>query len=270
MNRQHSYLLVEGPQDVFFIGRILQELGLRDVKRADDVPNRWKPFIDQAVSQRDRAERASGRSGLPIWQMFKQACLLSDTHVVVIEQVGGNRSKFGNTLRATSALIDDGLEGLHGVGLITDADANPKASFLSSVQALMNSALQPPNSIGEVATGSPSTGIFVMPSAIAQGGLEELLIECAEVAYPNLTKSAKQYVATVDVNDAAYTEDDMKEMKSPQGQVKAVVGAISSVLKSGSTIQVSLLRDRWISPETLATPGVASLVQFLKSLCGIP
>lgn len=280
MNRQHSYVLVEGQQDVFFIGRIFEELGLRSVQRAEEVPDRWQPFINEVDRQRDQAERRAGKPGLQFWQIFKPTCLVSETHVVVIEQVGGNRTKFGKTLLATGSLIEGGLAELRGVGLITDADANPTTSLASSQLALQTAGLQRPDLAGQVVTGSPgtggsqtrspNTGVFVMPDGVVVGGLEELLIECATLAYPNLTTAARQYVAAVDVNDVAYTLEDMKEMKTPQGPVKAVVGAISSVLKPGSTIQVSVLRDRWVSPETLATPGVAALVQFLKSLCGLP
>ena len=132
MNRQHSYLLVEGQQDVFFVGRILEELGLQSARRPEEVPARWEPFLDDGARQRDQAERSTGRSGVPFWQMFRPACLFSDSHVVVIERVDGNRARFARTLRATDALIDGGLAGLTGVGIVPDADLDPAGSFASA------------------------------------------------------------------------------------------------------------------------------------------
>jgi len=270
MNRQHSYLLVEGQQDVYFVGRILEELGLRSAQRPEQVPARWEPFLDDVARQRDQAERSAGRSGVPFWQMFKPACLFSDSHVVVVERVDGNRAKFARTLRATNALIDGGLASLTGVGIVPDADIDPTASFASAQEAMRSAGLVAPDNNQEVIAGSPNTGVFVLPGGADQGGLEQVLIDCAEAVYPALIAGARTFVNSVDTDNAAYTEEDMREMKTPQGPVKAVVGSVSSVLKPGATIQVSVLRDRWVSHTTLGTPRVAALVSFLHSLCGLP
>jgi len=112
MNRKHCYLLVEGPHDVIFLGRLLKEIGLRTATLANEVPARWQPFIDSAARIRDQAERQAGKPGLQLWQMFKPACLVSDTHVVVVEHVGGNRTMFSRTLQGTLQLIDGGVSSL--------------------------------------------------------------------------------------------------------------------------------------------------------------
>jgi hypothetical protein len=270
MSRQHNYLLVEGQQDVFFVGRILEELGLESARRPDQIPAKWEPFLDDVARQRDQAERSAGSSGVPFWQMFRPACLFSDSHVVVIERVDGNRARFARTLRATDALIDGGLAGLTGVGILLDADIDPAASLASARGAMQSAGLAAPTSKQEVIAGSPNTGVLVLPGGAAQGGLEEVLIDCAEAVYPALIAGARTFVNGVDTDGADYTEDDMREMKMPQGPVKAIIGSVSSVLKPGATIQVSILRDRWVSNATLGTPRVAALVVFLKSLCGLP
>jgi hypothetical protein len=76
MTLRHCYLLVEGQQDVVFVGRMLEELGLASAERAGQIPDRWEPYLDKAARQRDDAERAAGRIGVPFWQIFKPACLL--------------------------------------------------------------------------------------------------------------------------------------------------------------------------------------------------
>lgn len=270
MTQRHCYLLVEGRQDVFFVGRILGELGLQPAQRADQISTKWEAFFDQAARQRDEAERAAGRSGVPFWQIFKPACLFGETHSVVIERVDGNRAKFGRTLRATDALIDGGLAGLTAVGLLPDADRKCAASLASAQAALESARLPVPQRNEEVIVGAPNTGIFVLPGGDASGGLEELLIDCAATVYPALVAGATTFVEGVDVDSEAYIREDMTEMKTPQGPRKAIVGCVASVLKPGSTAQLSVLRDRWVSDATLSIPRVAAIAQFLKALCGLP
>ncbi len=269
MNGHHSYLLVEGQQDVLFVGRLLEELGLRSVRVPSEIPGKWQPFVDGFLRQRDQALRDAGREGIPLWQMFKPACLLSDTHVVVVEKVGGNRRQFGRTLRATNELIDGGLAALTAVGIVPDADAAPAASLRSAQDALHAAGLAAPPNDQEVVLGPPNTGIFVLPGNGDPGGLEEVLLDCANTVYPKLAGRAHEYVDSIDIGGPEYNESDMQEMRTPRGPVKARIGAISSVLKPGSTIQASILRDRWICETTMAIPRIDSLARFLRNLCGL-
>jgi hypothetical protein len=269
MNGKHSYLLVEGQQDVLFVHRLFEELGLRSVRGPGEIPGRWQPFVDGFLQQRDQALRDAGREGIPLWQMFKPACLFSDTHIVVVDKVGGNRRQFGRTLRGTNELIDGGLAGLTGVGIIPDADSQPAASLRSAQDALLSAGLAVPPNDQEIIAGPPNTGIYVLPGNGNPGGLEEVLLDCANTVYPSLASSALAYVNSIDINGHEYTTNDMQEMRTPQGPVKARIGAISSVLKPGSTIQTSILRDRWICAATMAIPRIASLTQFLRNVCGL-
>jgi len=270
MNGHHSYLLVEGQQDVLFVGRLLQELGLQSVRGADEIPARWQPFVDTFLRERDRALRAAGREGIPLWQMYKQACLYSATHVVVVEKVGGYRKQFGRTLRGTNELMDGGLGGLTGVGIIPDADTDPGAALRSAQDAIHSAGLAVPANDQQVVAGAPNTGIFVLPGNGASGGLEEILLDCADTIYPSLATSADAYVDSIDIDSAEYTLDDMREMRTPQGPVKARVGAISAILKPGSTIQTSILRDRWVCAATVVIPRLNALATFLRNLCELP
>ena len=267
MIEKHCYLLVEGPLDVFFIGRILEELGLSAVRTADQLPPRWRPFLDNVLARRDSEIRAAGKPPIPFWQMFKPACLINETHKVLVEAVGGNRTKFANALQAANALIDGGLASLNAVGFLPDADRDPNASLSSAQRALASAGLSFPDKNQEVSMGKTNSGIFLIPGGDDHGGLEEILIACAEAVYPSLSDSARQFVGSVNLESDSYTDEDRKDLMTPQGPVKAIVGSIASVLKPGSTIQVSVLRDRWVSKTTIAIPRVAALVTFLKSLC---
>jgi hypothetical protein len=270
MNDQHSYLLVEGPQDVLFVARILQQLGLRIVERVADIPPKWRPFVAQPAHQRDQAQRQVGREGVQLWQMFRPTCLLGDDRAVIIEPVNGNRAKFGRTLRATKELIDGGLNGLAGVAMLPDADADALTSFRSAQGALRSAGLSAPEQESGILLGAPSTGIFVLPGGFDPGGLEDLLSDCADQVYPDLMRGARRFVGEIDPAAAGYAEEDMRKIRTPRGRLKAVVGCVSSVLKPGSTVQVSVRRDRWICEATLGTPRVSALVRFLRLLCALP
>jgi hypothetical protein len=202
--------------------------------------------------------------------MFKQACLLTATHVVVVERVGGNRAQFGRTIRATNELIDGGLGGMTGVGIIPDADTDPPAAWRSARDAMHSAGLAVPDSDQQVLAGAPNTGIFVLPGHGERGGLEELLLDCAETVYPSLAASARAYVDSIDIESDQYTEGDMQEMRTPQGPAKARIGSMSAILKPGSTIQTSILRDRWVCPATISLPRVDALAKFLRNLCELP
>lgn len=269
MSRRHCYLLVEGQQDVFFVGRLFEQIGLRWVGTPDELPEEWQPLVDPELRQRDRVWRTRGRAGVPFWQMFKPACLVNDSHCIVIERVGGNRAQFGRTLVATGDLIDGGLTSLFSAALLPDADEDSAASLASAQAALHAAGLPVPDASEEIAAGSPRTGIFVLSGADGKGGLEELLIECAGAVYPALLEGAKSFVDSVTVDSDAYSEQDMREMRTRQGPVKAVVGSMASVLKPGSTIQVSVLKDRWVCTQSMANERMTTLLSFLKNLCGI-
>lgn len=269
MTRRNCYLLVEGQQDVAFIGRLFQEIGLHFVQSVDALPEIWQPLVDIGLRQRDQAFRARGHDGVPFWQLFKPSCLTSDSHSIVIERAAGNRAKFGRTLIGTGSLLDGGLGSLHCVGLLPDADSDAHASFASAIQALRAANLPAPVKSGEIVDGTPRTGILVLPGGNAHGGLEELLLDCAKVIYPDLFIGAQTFVGSVAIASPIYSPEDMREMGTPQGPKKAVVGSIASVLKPGSTVQLSIKRDRWISADSIAGGRVAAVFGFLKVMCGI-
>lgn len=269
MNGGDVYLLVEGPQDVTFVSRVLVELGMRSVEQPEQIPVRWQPFVDWPKLNRDRAQRDVGRENVPFWKIFKPALLLHEFGSVVLESVNGNRTRFARTLKGTNQSIDGGLAGLAAVGLLPDGDSDPEASFQSARDALRTVSLPVPGQHGELVQGKPRTGIFVFPDGVSPGGLEELLIDCGQDVYPALVSGAKRFVRDIQNDESVRTLEDFKELRTPQGPSKAVVTSAAGVLKPGSTMQVSIRLDRWVGPSTLNLPRMAALRRFLKTLCGL-
>lgn len=239
------------------------------MRSADDLPVTWQPLVDQTLRQRDTALRARGRAGIGFWQMFRPACLVNDSYCVVIEHVSGNRSQFGRTLVGTGSMLDGGLQALAAVALLPDADLSSIASFASAQEALRKANLAVPEKPAMVTVGPPRTGVFVLPDCNGNGGLEDLLIDCAAAVYPDLLAVARTFIGSVAIDSTAYTAEDTVEMRTPQGPLKAIVGSMASVLQPGSTIQVSVQRNRWVSPPSMRTARLGALTNFLKTLCDI-
>lgn len=269
MIQSHTYILVEGQHDVFFVGKLLRELGLSDIQDIDSISPVWEPFKDQAQLKVHRGNIAANKNGLKIHQLFKGVCFQDDLHSVLLRKVGGSGKEFRRDLQSLQQLLDGGLTSLAAVGLIPDADDKPNAVFQSCRDALANLGLAEPNEAEQVVEANTRTGIFLLPGGGAAGALEDLLIDCAEVVYPELIAGATQYVDHVDRAHPSFSAADLSEINKPRGRVKAIVGCVSSFLTPGSTIQNSVYRDRWVSESSLPLPRVAQLSQFLIKLCGL-
>lgn len=86
---------------------------------------------------------------------------------------------------------------------------------------------------------------FVFPDNTKEGNLEDLLLETAKIAYPELLKLAEAYI-----KEAAKLQ---KTLKKEQNVKKAKVGCVANTMKPGKANQVSIADDEWISEKTLQT-----------------
>lgn len=118
MTQKHCYILVEGQQDVLFIGRIFQTLGVPDVQNVDDISSVWTPLVDTHRLTEHRGLIAAHRQGLDIHQLFKGVCFQSATHSIVVRKVGGRGKEFRRNLVSIDLLLDGGLAALTAVGLV--------------------------------------------------------------------------------------------------------------------------------------------------------
>jgi len=271
MTIHHSLLLVEGRQDALFLSKIFQLHGFRYINNIDEAPDRWSIFINQQRKKEHLAKLNANRPGLQLHELFEGVCLIDQGRSIVIQAVGGKRNKFRDKLDAINVQLEDGLASLNAIGLLPDADNNRDGAIQSSRQYLQAYGFN--ESVVQDSThGTPTIGIFSLPNGQSQGGLEELLHECASVVYPNLLNGAKQYVNAIVTQQDRYEAEDIHELRTPQGPAKAVVGCIASVLAPGATIQVSLANHRWVCETSIAAinaPSVNALTTFLRQLCGL-
>lgn len=120
---------------------------------------------------------------------------------------------------------------------------------------------------GQVDMGPPRCGVFVMPDNRSTGTLEDLLLEAGSTAYPELNAAAESYVRSVQALSELCPKD-VEELRKPAGLKKATVAAMSSILKPGKAIQVSIQDNRWLEDTTLALPRIAEVTRFFRSLLG--
>ena len=270
MTRKHCYILVEGQQDVLFLGRILQTIGVSDVRNVDDISSVWAPLVNTGRLTEHRGLIDAGRQGLDIHQLFNGVCFQTGTHSLVVRKVGGRGREFRRNLESINSLLDGGLASLIAVGLVPDADDNPKGVRQSCEAALRAVGLTVPQDQDNLHFAQPNTGIYALPRPTETGAVEDLMLDCAQSVYPTLHDGALAFIDSIDKALPSFTPEDLAEINGPRGRVKAAVGCISSFLKPGSTVQVSILKDRWVSPTTITLPRINAILTFLKDLCELP
>lgn len=252
---QYGYLVVEGPHDVAFVGRLLRPFGLRRVRLISDLDPFWTDLVPGTFPHSgDLLKR------VPVPTFFAD-----ETHSVAVDSAIGD-SRIAQTVQESLVYIS--TVQLTGIGLILDADAqdSPSDRFRSVKDRLaqLGVSLALPDAPGQILKGAPRSGMFILPDNAAAGTLEDLLLECAALAYPQLLQGAKAFVRDVDV--AVLTREDRREFERPAGRDKAIVNSIGSVLKPGKSIQVSIQDNRWVGEHALSIARIQAMQTFLAEL----
>lgn len=252
---QYGYLVVEGPHDIEFVGRLLRLYDFRRVQYLSRLDPFWRGIIPDKFPVEDNLLKR-----VPVPVFFQ-----SPTHSVAVHSAIGDTNLI-NTLEETLVVLDTGIE---GVGLLLDADTSSASARFSNIakELVSRTTLTAPDAPGAISTGAPRVGIYVLPDNQAAGTLEDLLLECAQVSYTSLEIQARAYINSVD--QSVLTKYDLDDFRKPAGKKKSVVSAIASVLKPGKSIQVSIQDNRWVAGDALLLPRVGSLQSFLAELLRI-
>lgn len=252
---RRSYLVSEGPQDVEFLIQILKHYGLRRVTRLSSLDPFWEPLVPKTFPIDDDLVKR-----VPVPTFLHNA----EFSVALHSAVGLTR--LVNTIEESLAVIP--ISDLFGIGLVLDADTDetPRERFHSLSARLTSLGLAVPSVPGEVLKNSPRCGVFILPNNSASGTLEDVLIECAQVNYSDLLNLATTYLTSID--ESQLTHSDLRELTKPTGKNKAVVSSISSVLKPGKSLQVSIQDNRWLDDQTLKISSVNSIKTFLAEVIG--
>jgi hypothetical protein len=254
----YSYLVVEGPQDLEFIGRLLRACGLHKVQREEKLEAFWHPLIPRHYPPGgDLLKR------VPVPVFFQ-----STSHSVAIHSAGGI-DRLVPTVGETLSIPGFKSAEILSFGLFLDADRQTPvpdtfAQLRAEIQAI---GLPTANEPGTINHAAPRTGIFIFPDNHTPGTIENLLDDCAALVYPGLRDKAQQF--TTGAATASLTKDDLKEFTRPAGEIKVTMGCIANFLKPTRAIQTSIEDNRWLCAESLALPNIAKLHAFLKDLIGL-
>jgi hypothetical protein len=252
---RYCYIVAEGPQDLEFLICLLKSYGLRRVTRLSLLDSFWKPLVPTTFPVDDDLMK---RVPVPIF--------LQNTDLSVALHSAIGITRLSNTIEESLALIP--VSKIFGIGLVLDADDSqtPQKRFEELASKLSLPGLLVPSVLGEVVKGSPRFGIFIMPNNLETGTLEDVLLQCAQVNYPDLLKLSMDYVSGIDTTQL--NQDDLRELNKPAGKNKAVVSSISSILKPGKALQVSIQDNRWVDEQTMELESVKLARTFLDEITG--
>ena len=104
--------------------------------------------------------------------------------------------------------------------------------------------------------------MYIFPDDENSGTLESLLLESAEIVYPDLKINAEAYINSVDPEQYCELQDAIKTSK-------ATIGCIANVLKPGKANQVALADSEWIGNRSLQCNKVNKLFQAVGEFLDI-
>ncbi|WP_414754129.1 DUF3226 domain-containing protein [Anabaena sp. CCY 9910] len=253
---KYSYIVAEGPQDIEFLICLLKLSGLRRVTKLSALDSFWEPLVPKTFPIDDDLMKR-----VPVPTFLKNDQLSIALHSAI------GITRLANTVEESLALIPSSE--IFGIAFVLDADSSetPLERFTALINKIRPLRLPLPSKLGEVANSSPRFGIFIMPNNRIPGTLEDILLECANLNYPDLLQLASNYVSSI--NTDQLTEKDLHELNKLAGKNKAVISSITSILKPGRTLQVSLQDNRWLNEQTLNLESINLMKKFLEQITGV-
>lgn len=251
--RKLGYLVVEGPHDVEFACRLIKsKVQVERMRLLNDLDPTLQELVPDKFPHGGDLQK---RVPVPIF-------LQNDNFAIAVHAAGGD-SRIADCLLGTFDVLD--ANDFAGVGVILDSDSTKSpgerhTAFLALAKDAPISFAPTP---GLVHLGPPRTGVFVLPDNASQGTLEDLLLECGDVVYPKQIEAAKAFLGLA-LPDCA--KNEFRDLHLPAGQNKAIIGAVTSLLRPGKSVQVSIQDNKWFSEPGLQLPRLNQVAVFLDEL----
>lgn len=253
---RYYYFLVEGPHDEAAIGKVLQLLGLRQIRNKEEIPYIWQGLIPNKYPfVEGRLEKIS-----PIPDFYK-----SDNVCVAIKAALGETRIISELNNTVSIMQREQLKQLNGILIVCDAD-NKSASekyneFILNIikrKELNFDETCFTNKEGYFKDIKIKCDMYVFPNNKDCGTLEDILLEGAKIQYGNLLENAVNYIENVD--------DNYKSKLSISKHKKAIIGSMASILNPGVANQVSIKNDKWIDYNNIfKSEKTKSLYNFIEN-----
>lgn len=261
---KRAFIAVEGPHDVELVGALLKALlpDRRRVQYKPGVDSYWHDLIPTDFPIEDDLLKR-----VPVPVFFG-----SSTHQVAVMSAGSD-SRLLPVIEETLATLSAPPDAIR---LVFDADHDESVEPAARWRSLRQSSSKfdlgfaLPAEVGVVDPGPPRIGCYMLPDNSSHGTLEDLLIDSAEVVYPELLRPARAFIAAVADPIGQMKSKERKAFQKPAGRLKATVSAMTAVLKPGKAVQVSIQDNRWFrDAKALEQPRLAAFRDFLGDLLGI-
>ena len=237
---KHCLIMVEGAHDIAVIEKLLRVNGINQKINSEmELPQVWKRTIPSSYPfDGDRLERIS-----PIPSFVK-----NDNISVAIKNAGSDKDIMPVLLQVLKIMDIKEVMQLNSIMLIFDADqqsAEIKKRKMLEVDWSGENFKFDTDQMELTAYGKNKIPIytFIFPDNVNPGNLEQLLLETASIAYPELLVMAEDYI-----NKAATLQSTLKR---EQDKNKAKVGCIANVMKPGKANQISIADNDWVSKKTI-------------------
>ena len=266
MKPKKIYIIVEGPHDSSVAGTVIRRNGLnfKSISLRTEVDSYWNNLIPTSFP-------GENEDGEPEFGQIKVPDFFKNTDQILAIQFAGGIDKIPRLLKDDLDLL--GANQPDAIGIIIDADSTDAVAAYAALKTEIEK-LKPgitlPELPGGIFDGLPKVGVFVLPNNQKQGTLEDTMLECAGVAYPQLVPIAN---TAVDLASTAFGANpdwlpapEHKDFKKPAGPNKVRVSMIGSVMKPTYAIANSYRQQNWINKDTLELPLLGQLSTFLTLL----
>ncbi|MDD1429486.1 hypothetical protein MEO94_34735, partial [Dolichospermum sp. ST_sed9] len=227
----------EGNHDQAFISKIL--CILLGFSKFDGKISELDPFWRKFIPNYPKGGNLYVRLDMPA---------ILDTETLSVALYAGEGSNFITNLNDKLSDID--YSTLLAFAIVADADDDTPnkvaEKYHHGFQKYFPNFPITVNATGNVITGSPKLGIYILPDNSQQGVLDTLICDCGDLVYPEYMQRAREYVDR-------FSEEERKKKPlkwKPFDQEKAIIATVVSVLKPGKTNQTSISDNGWISSET--------------------
>ena len=261
MSLRYALVVVEGPHDRAFVGRVLSGLGFSAFK---EKPKKGrKERLDQFWEGWVPSYPKSGNLYMPldmldIWENTDWA--------VGVKVAGGSEifSTFPKTQLVNKREWLAELTKNNGAfAIVADADHAPVDDTFKKLEQAYNPVLGGfPNAAGGIVALPLRIGAYVLPDCLKEGTVESVLLPLGQTNHGQLLGHAKRFV------DGC--EPALKANFAPFDDLKATVAAAASILQPGSTNTVTIEKDKWITADHLDHATLAPFVAFLRQLLDLP
>lgn len=262
-------LAVEGVHDVAFVQRLLRVLGFDQRNLLSDVPKEAAYLIPRSFPA-NKEGNIHRRIDVPSF-------LTRGSQWVVLHGAGGESNVVDELSNAIQVLDNAGIRPA-SIAMVLDADGRaPSAQFTTRrndwIKKTKDSPLLAeypfPSDLGVIVPKSCPFGVFVVPDNRSPGRLETLLLSQAEGVYPVLHRRSCAFIDEIKTTrDAIPPKAELARNGKNEG--KAILHAMTSVLKPGKTLQASIADNDWVPTDPAKfPPQFAPLVTFLQQILGL-